>query len=321
MLTNKYVQTFAATLTSEPLEKFVARYEPPFRVEPKFDGERVFCLKNRSEVVLANRYKTVYDRDNIPQAFVEALMEAVKAKRVLLDGEFVALGGDLYGFLSARRKEEKWKLGLVCFDLLELNGRFTKHHPLSKRRTMLEKIIKPNERVWLCEGKICHTIEEIREAFQEAVNKGFEGVVVKPLNLPYTDKVWCKVKKLQSLDAVIMAAVKTPSSRKGQPYNSYLIGLYDKDGHLKPISKVSSGLERRVKEIITKLVPLLKTGEDGEHVYLEPRIVVEVAYHSVIKTGLRAPRMLRVRFDKPPAECTLDQLPRANFFGRRIMPS
>jgi ATP-dependent DNA ligase len=174
---------------------------------------------------------------------------------------------------------------------------------------MLEKIIKPNERVWLCEGKICHTIEEIREAFQEAVNKGFEGVVVKPLNLPYTDKVWCKVKKLQSLDAVIMAAVKTPSSRKGQPYNSYLIGLYDKDGHLKPISKVSSGLERRVKEIITKLVPLLKTGEDGEHVYLEPRIVVEVAYHSVIKTGLRAPRMLRVRFDKPPAECTLDQLP------------
>ena len=309
MLTNRYVQTYSATLTSEPLEKFVARYEPPFRVEPKYDGERVFCLKSRGELVLANRYKTVYDRGNLPQAFVEALLQAVKARRVLIDGEFVALGGNLYSFLSARRGEEKWKLGLICFDLLEVNGKSTRHLPLSRRRSLLEKVIKPNERVRLCEGKICHTLEEVKEAFKEAVEKGFEGVVVKPLNLPYTDKVWCKVKKQQSLDAVIMAAVKTPGWRRGQPYNSFLVGLYDEKGELKPLSKVSSGLGRRIKEIITRLVPLLKTGEDEDYVYVEPRIVVEVAYHSLIKTGLRAPRMLRVRFDKPPSECTLDQLP------------
>lgn len=309
MLTNQYVQTYAATLTSEPLEKFLAQFKPPYRVEPKYDGERVFCLKVGGKIALANRYKTVYDESNLPPSFLKALTEAIKAGEALIDGEFIALGGDLYSFLSARRSEEKWKLGLVCFDLLQLNGRSLKHLPLRERRRMLEKTVKPNDRVQLCEGEICHNLEEVERAFKEAVENGFEGVVVKPLNMPYADKAWCKVKKVQSLDAVIMAAVKTPGLRRTQLYNSFLIGLYDEKGNLKPITKVSSGLSRRVKEIITRLVPLLKTGEDEEFVYVEPRIVVEVAYHSIIKTRLRAPRMLRVRFDKPPAECTLDQLP------------
>ncbi|WP_309492658.1 hypothetical protein [Candidatus Hecatella orcuttiae] len=105
-----------------------------------------------------------------------------------------------------------------------------------------------------------------------------------------------------------MAAAKTPGSKRGGPFNSYLVGLYE-DKNLRPLSKVSSGLERKVREIITKLIPLLKTGEDREYVYIQPKIVVEVAYHSRVKDGLREPRLVKVRFDKPPEECTTNQLP------------
>lgn len=306
MLTNTYVRANTITLTDKPLDSFLTEHPPPYIVEPKFDGERILCLKSRNEISLANRHSTVYD--NLPAAFKMSIRKAVKAKQALIDGEFIAIGGDLYSFLSARAGfEGRWKPGIVFFDLLQLNNSPLKNYPLNERLSLLKRTVNPSEDIFLPEGKICSTAGCIKEVFNETIKRGFEGVIVKPLNSPYIDKVWCKVKRIRSIDAVIMAAAKTPSSRRGGPFNSYLIGLYGDEG-LKPVSKVSSGLERKVKEIITKLVPILKTYEDRDYIYIEPKIVVEVQYHSRVKNGLRESRLLKVRFDKPPEECSIKQL-------------
>ncbi len=50
--------------------------------------------------------------------------------------------------------------------------------------------------------------------------------------------------------------------------------------------------------------------EAGDKVtWVEPKLVCEVAYQVVTRDlRLRMPRFKRLRDDKPPAECTVDQL-------------
>ena len=48
-------------------------------------------------------------------------------------------------------------------------------------------------------------------------------------------------------------------------------------------------------------------------IWLEPKTVCEIAYQNVTDDGrLRIPRFLRIRFDKSPSECTLEQILKSN---------
>ena len=106
---------------------------------------------------------------------------------------------------------------------------------------------------------------------------------------------------------------------------SLLLGLYDDDGLLHHIGFVGSMSAEERRRAAEQLKPIVEppgfTGvapggpsrwrreENAEWFPVRPKVVVEVAFDHVTARRFRhAARLLRWRPDKPPRQCTMDQL-------------
>jgi bifunctional non-homologous end joining protein LigD len=96
-----------------------------------------------------------------------------------------------------------------------------------------------------------------------------------------------------------------------QRLGSLLVGYYDDDGALRYAGRVGSGideaaramLERRSASRLRDTSPFVDAPKLPYPMWLEPDLVVEVAFHEWTRTGrLRAPRYRGLRTDKPARE-------------------
>jgi ATP-dependent DNA ligase len=127
-----------------------------------------------------------------------------------------------------------------------------------------------------------------------------------------------KIKRLRTIDAVVMGW------RPGKLENtvgSIILGLYDEDGKLHDIGHSSGFKAAEKRELVDTLAPYA-SGERGtadasrwrpdhelEWVALRPELVVEITFDHVSDGRIRhGTKVQRWRDDKPPRECTLDQL-------------
>ncbi|MDD1664432.1 MAG: non-homologous end-joining DNA ligase [Methanomicrobiales archaeon] len=202
----------------------------------------------------------------------------------------------------------------VAFDILERDGAPLIHLPLEDRRKILEEHVK--------EGKYLVRSVAVKgegeRYYAEAVKRGLEGVMAKRLGSPYEPGArsgsWLKVKVIRTCDCVVFGYTKGEGTRAGT-FGALVLGLCDQ-GKGVYIGRVGTGFDQADLEGILSTLAGLKAGEPtltgaekGEIVWVHPRMVVEVAYHSVTKDGrLRMPRLIRIRTDKKPEDCTPDQL-------------
>ena len=146
---------------------------------------------------------------------------------------------------------------------------------------------------------------------------GIEGVVGKRLEslyLPGTRSPdWVKIKKSLKLDLVVGGYI--PGKGDRLPYfGGLLLGAHSQS-KLVYISRVGSGFTEEELEDITSRFslrekpPFSNPPATAGVVWIEPKMVVQVtALERTHDGGLRAPVFLRMRDDKEPEECTLDQL-------------
>ncbi|MEM3793302.1 MAG: RNA ligase family protein [Candidatus Bathyarchaeia archaeon] len=273
----------------------------PSRVEWKYDGERILIQTGEDGIRLANRHNSLYLPEDLPNHLLSALRGL---REGVYDGEFIdgdGRAGSFYKFLSSRTRAGE-TLRIRVFDVLELDGEDLRALPLSERIERLKPLIPIDGPVALAKGRTARDLEEIRAIFNEAVGEGYEGVVIKPLSSRYGDGAWMKLKAVKTIDAVILGITKTEAFRNGEPPHSFLIGFRDEDGY-RPYGKVGTGLSAEEREAIAAILPAIKTGEDREFIHVRPFIVVELAYEAVLGNALRSPRIMRIRFDKPPSDC------------------
>jgi DNA ligase D-like protein (predicted ligase)/DNA ligase D-like protein (predicted 3'-phosphoesterase) len=289
--------------------------------EVKWDGfraiayvEEPFSLKSRNEKEL---------KQNFPE-----LQELKKlASNIVVDGEIIVMRDGKPDFQSLlergeavstgeiQRQESRAPAVYIVFDILEKDGKALTKLPLMERKAILKGSLREGSNVLLCDF-----IEEKGEAyFQLALEKGLEGVVAKKKDSEYEEGLrtgsWLKIKKLKMCDCVIFGFTRGTAVR-AKTFGALLLGLYDKAGKPVYVGKVGTGFTQQTIGVLADKFEKIKTAvapfepEAGDVVtWLEPNLVCEVAYQVLTRDmRLRMARFKRLREDKLPSECTLDQV-------------
>ena len=114
---------------------------------------------------------------------------------------------------------------------------------------------------------------------------------------------------VRTLDLVIVAAEWGYGRRHGWLSNYHLAARDVSDAGFAMIGKTFKGLTDDQFREMTERLLALKTAEHGGTVFVEPKIVVEVAYNDIQRSptysggmALRFARIVRIRDDKSPEE-------------------
>jgi ATP-dependent DNA ligase len=175
-----------------------------------------------------------------------------------------------------------------------------------------------------------------RDWFTRFEGAGFDGVLAKPVALPYVEdeRVMTKIKHARTADCVV-AGFRFGKDGKGLA--SLLLGLYDDEGTLHHVGVASGFAAKLRKEIEATLAPYRMTDPSG-HPWgawalhdqssrmpgmqsrwsadkdlswepVRPELVVEVGYDHLQGDRFRhATRFLRWRPDRDPRSCAYSQL-------------
>jgi ATP-dependent DNA ligase len=334
---------------SPPVDPMLARLarELPgdgFLYEPKWDGFRSLAFRADEAVDLRSRNDRPLSR-YFPE-LVEGL-RSLASRRFVVDGEIIVLSPAGFDFsaLLARLHPAQSRVELlrretpasfVAFDLLALGDDDLTPKPFEERRQALAELLGGSDPpVFLTPLSDDPAVaSEWLERFQGG---GIDGVVAKRRDLRYEPgaRAMVKVKRELTADCVV-AGLRLFFDRPA--LSSLLLGLYDDDGRLQHVGVSTSFPERRRRELLDELQPLVVPleGHPWEHgflvggspigrlkgaagrwtpdmtqdwVPLDPVRVCEVAYDHVDRDRFRHPaRFRRWRPDHDARSCTLDQL-------------
>ena len=149
--------------------------------EEKIDGYRMVASKTDDVRLISRQGKDLTRR--FPD-LVKALA-GLKPKTFTLDGEVAVFDKDLvsrFEWLRGRPKDEPATRPVyICFDVLELDGRDLRPKPLKERRRVLERLVSNHAMVF--PGR--RLANNGLKAWEEAVARGYEGIVAKDPESPY----------------------------------------------------------------------------------------------------------------------------------------
>jgi ATP-dependent DNA ligase len=310
--------------------------------EPKWDGFRAVVFRDGDEVLLQSR-----DTKPLNRYFPELIapLRAQLPERCVLDGEIViasARGLDFDALqlrihpAASRVKllSEQTPASIVLFDLLCEADENLMSHRFEARRGRLEKLlahaVRPVHVTPATKDRI--TAEDWFSRFEGA---GFDGVIAKPVDGTYQPdkRVMLKIKHERDCDCVV-AGFRWHKDAENEAVGSLLLGLYDASGALQHVGVCASFTQAKRRELVEFLAPYRKDalknhpwgdgatagrvpggqsrwsqGKDLSWVPLRPELVVEVAYEHMQNGRFRhMAQFRRWRPDKPPRECTYEQL-------------
>jgi ATP-dependent DNA ligase len=306
--------------------------------EPKWDGFRSIIFRDGDEVEIGSRNEKPMTR------YFPDIVEAVKAAfppRCVIDGEIVVPQGGRLDFEAlqqrihpadsrVRKLAAETPAQFIGFDLLALGADSMMASPFGDRRAALEGALTRTADVHLTPATRDDAVASAW--FTQFEGAGLDGVVAKPLALPYSPdkRVMFKIKHARTADCVL-AGFRWHKS--GPIVGSLILGLYD-DGQLRHVGVAASFPMKRRAELVDELAPLRKDAE-RDHPWLEgnlgpggtpnrwnagkdmsfeplrPERVLEVAYDQMEGSRFRhTAQFRRWRDDREPESCTFAQLDR-----------
>ncbi len=323
-------------------------------VEFKYDGERMQIHKKGGEVMIFSRRQ-----ENITSQYpdvVSRVREHIRAGEAILECEAVPVSldtGEMLPFqelMHRRRKKEiekaieEYPITLYFFDILYHEGEDLTSRTLPERRAVLEKVVTTSDEVRLSKGEMVTSPIELERIFNEAVELGCEGVIVKSVDSDSVYRAgargwqWIKYKRdyrsemIDTVDLVVVGAYHGRGRRTGR-YGALLMASYDQSKDMfQTVCKVGSGFKDEDLDNFTSLINSIKLERKSPRVdsmmepdvWVNPKIVFEIigaeitlspvhtCGRDVIKPGyglaIRFPRYTgRLREDKSPEDATTSE--------------
>ena len=332
----------------EPMLAKIAESIPAgdFLYEPKWDGFRAIVYRGDDDLYIQSRDLRPLDRyfPELHDTLLTALPAGclvdgeivIVSKRGL---DFDALQMRLHPAASRVAKlAAEIPSSFVAFDVLAANGKDVRGKPQSERRVLLEKLldaVKPPVHL----TPMTRDLNVAADWLARFEGAGLDGVIAKPEDAIYEPgkRAMIKVKHARTADCVV-AGFRWHKDGKNERVGSLLLGLYDKKGHLQHVGVTSAFSMAARKELVKELRPLRENaiadhpwrdwaeasgvtgrmpggqsrwsaGKDLSWEALRPERVCEVKYDHMQGDRFRhAAIFLRWRPDKPPEECTYEQL-------------
>jgi bifunctional non-homologous end joining protein LigD len=279
--------------------------DPGWLYERKLDGIRCVAIKAEHRVRLVSR-NDLSMNGRFPE-LVDAL-ERDPAKDFVVDGEVVAFNGAQTSFARLQqRRERPVAMSLYLFDLLYLAGHDTTALSLRTRKSLLRRVLAFGDPIRLT----AHRNGDGEALYREACRRGWEGLIAKRADAPYThgrSRDWLKFKCSAEQELVIGGYTAPGGSRT--ELGALLVGHYER-GRLRYAGKVGTGFTRAtLRELAERLAPLRRDQSPFEEeirertaTWVEPRLVAQVGFSEWTRDGrLRHPRFLGLRDDKAAKE-------------------
>ena len=293
------VEPMKAVLTDEPFS------DPSWIYERKLDGIRCVAIKDETRARLVSRNGLSLDA-RFPE--VVTALDRDAAGGFVVDGEVVAFAGEQTSFARLQQRgEREVPVFLYVFDLLHLAGHDTTALPLRARKGLLRRALSFRGPVRLTP----HRNRDGEELFREACRKGWEGLIAKRADSPYThgrSRDWLKFKCSAEQELVVGGYTAPRGSRT--ELGALLLGHYE-DGRLRYAGKVGTGFtQATLRELAELLAPLRRDDSpfadpvrERDATWVEPRLVAQVGFTEWTRDGrLRHPRFLGLRDDKAADE-------------------
>ena len=294
-----------------------------FAAEYKLDGERVQIHKQMNKIILFSRRL-----ENITQYYpdiIENIGKSINVDEGIFEAEIVPINentGEFLPFQELMHRRRKYKLEKAVlqypitvnfFDVLYFDDRNCLNLEYTKRREILEKVVKEDNFSKLVPMLLVKNENEIEDFLENSINSGCEGLMLKTPNAVYRAGArgsnWLKLKREyrnelgDSLDLIVIGAYFGRGRRTGL-YGTLLLGTYNPENDTFPsICKVGTGFTDesldQLYQILSNKVILKKNSrvvsEMEADVWLEPELVLEVVASEITlspihKTGLNLVR-------------------------------
>jgi bifunctional non-homologous end joining protein LigD len=295
-----------ATLTDKPFD------DPNWIFETKWDGFRLMAEIKDGSVSL-------YSRNGIDlSSKYPSICTALRGigRFAVIDGELVALdaqGRSRFQLLQNAERETV-RLLYCVFDLLYLDDKDLRHHPLVERKEALARILPKDKLVHYS----THVWDKGIAVFKRASRAGEEGIMAKLASSHYysgeRSREWLKVKASQGQEVVIIGF--TAPRRSRQYFGSLLLAVRE-GKHWRYVGRAGTGFDAAMlKTLHDLMVPLVtsskpiseKVPDEANTTWVQPKLVGEVKFTEWTAKGeMRHPVFLGLRTDKKATDVVKEE--------------
>jgi DNA ligase-1 len=283
--------------------------------EWKMDGARIQVHKSGHEVRIYTR-----GLNEITAAIPEIaeLARTFAERTLVLDGEAIAFdaSGRPHPFqvtmrrfgrkLNVEASRSALPIQAFFFDCLRFGDESIATRTTQERFEALARAVPAS---LLVPRQVTDSEPAARSFYEAAIAAGHEGVMAKALDAPYEagnrGAGWLKIKRIHTLDLVVLGAEWGNGRRTGKLSNLHLGAMDPASGEYVMLGKTFKGLTDAMLTWQTKEFLSREIRRDPGTVYILPELVVEIAFSDLQAStrypgglALRLARVKRYRDDK-----------------------
>lgn len=201
-------------------EKRLAKWKPPYIVQPKYDGERCRAV-DISKSNEPPRYMLLSSQEN-PFFLLPHINEALSklGTKLELDGELYCHGMSFENIHSivSRTVNIHSDYESIRFHVFD----YVSDEPQIVRICNLVNIVPSKANLFPITRTphyICHSLEDIMRTYDLLLNKGYEGIIVRHLEVPYVRKrsIYLMKFKPKKEDIYDIIGYKEEIDKEGNP--------------------------------------------------------------------------------------------------------
>ncbi len=301
------IKPMLATLVNEPFN------HQDWMFEIKLDGYRAIAEVENGQVELYSRNCNSFNQLFGP--IINGLKNSVEA---IYDGEVVVLdesGRSKFQLLQNYAKSGVGNLFYFVFDLLYLEGKDQRSHPLRERKAKLKQFLPEHPNI-----RYVDDLSQFgKEFFALAQENGLEGIIAKRSYSRYQGGKrsydWQKIKVTMRQKAIICGFTRPKGSRLH--LGALILGAYE-EGELIHIGNCGTGFSAAsLRDTYELLLPLVQTESSFKNrivaadviTWVKPVLICEVRYSEWTDEGImRHPVFLGLRTDKEAIEVQKEKL-------------